>query len=218
MALKNIYVSPLELFYVLVHKRRTEFWYTKKIKDCYYFQKLVFDYQKNYVIMISMEVQTAYMKIKEVAKYFDFEEALKREDLPGYIRHYVPADETILVAYKTNRDHGVFTDRKIVLFDHISTKENYKQIYTIPYFSITILSLVFLEESAEVNLSLINGVSLKLNFVQLKPDDKVRLRLLYTCMNRIVNHQECLEEDVRRLMQDDVKLRIKKETLQSEND
>ena len=69
-----------------------------------------------------------YIRYKEVTKHFNFSKALNREDLPGYIRHYVSEDENILVAYKTSRDHGVFNDKKMVLFDNVSRFEK-----TIPF-------------------------------------------------------------------------------------
>ena len=41
----------------------------------------------------------------------------------------------------------------------------------------------------------------------MKAEDKIRLRLLYTCINRIVNGQEPLKEDIRRLKSDEVSLK-----------
>ena len=135
----------------------------------------------------------AYMKYKEVTRAFNFSKVLNDDDLPGYIKHYVPEDENILVAYKTSRDHGVFTDKKIVLFDNINTLNRSKRIYTIPFKSVSVLDIVFGEKSAELNFSLDCGFPVKLKFVDMKAEDKIRLRLLYTCINRIVNGQEPLK-------------------------
>ncbi len=149
----------------------------------------------------------AYMKYKEVTRAFNFSKVLNDDDLPGYIKHYVPEDENILVAYKTSRDHGVFTDKKIVLFDNINTLNRSKRIYTIPFKSVSVLDIVFGEKSAELNFSLDCGFPVKLKFVDMKAEDKIRLRLLYTCINRIVNGQEPLKEDIKRLKSDDVSLK-----------
>ncbi|MCI8544617.1 MAG: PH domain-containing protein [Bacilli bacterium] len=149
----------------------------------------------------------AYMKYKEVTRAFNFSKVLNDDDLPGYIKHYVPEDENILVAYKTSRDHGVFTDKKIVLFDNINTLNRSKRIYTIPFKSVSVLDIVFGEKSAELNFSLDCGFPVKLKFVDMKAEDKIRLRLLYTCINRIVNGQEPLKEDIRRLKSDEVSLK-----------
>lgn len=147
------------------------------------------------------------MKYKEVTRAFNFSKVLNDDDLPGYIKHYVPEDENILVAYKTSRDHGVFTDKKIVLFDNINTLNRSKRIYTIPFKSVSVLDIVFGEKSAELNFSLDCGFPVKLKFVDMKAEDKIRLRLLYTCINRIVNGQEPLKEDIRRLKSDEVSLK-----------
>lgn len=147
------------------------------------------------------------MKYKEVTRAFNFSKVLNDDNLPGYIKHYVPEDENILVAYKTSRDHGVFTDKKIVLFDNINTLNRSKRIYTIPFKSVSVLDIVFGEKSAELNFSLDCGFPVKLKFVDMKAEDKIRLRLLYTCINRIVNGQEPLKEDIRRLKSDEVSLK-----------
>ena len=50
-----------------------------------------------------------YVKYKELTKEFKFSKAFNKDDLPGYIKHYILDNELILVAYKTDRDHGFFT-------------------------------------------------------------------------------------------------------------
>ena len=42
----------------------------------------------------------AYIKYKELTKYFDFSKHIKTGDLPWYIYDYVYDDEEILVSYK----------------------------------------------------------------------------------------------------------------------
>jgi len=151
----------------------------------------------------------AYVRYKEVTKHFNFSHSMKRDELPGYIKHYVPDDEMVFVSYKTSRDHGIFTDRKIVLFDNVSLFGKYKQIYMIPYSSISVLAVTFGERSAELNLSLDCGFPLNLKFVNMQAEDKVRLRLLYTCINRIINGQEPLKSDVKKLVDDDIHFNTK---------
>lgn len=146
-----------------------------------------------------------YIKNKELTKDFRFSEAFKSSELPGYIRHYVLEGENIWVAYKTNRDHGVFTEDKIVLFDSINKTQ--KQIYTIPYKSISTIAVTFEERSAELYLYLDCGYPIALRFVDMKPEDKIRLRVLYTCINQIVCGKKPRAVDVDRLVNDDVKFK-----------
>lgn len=142
-----------------------------------------------------------YVKQKEITKSFDFSKALSQAELPGYIKHYVHDDEVVLAAYKTSRDHGVFTLNKMVLFDNV---EACKQMYTIAYTSISTISVSFDDEEAELNIVLESGHPIRLGFVNVKTEDKIRLRLLYTCINRIISGQQPYEEDVKRLVNNDV--------------
>ncbi len=153
----------------------------------------------------------AYIKYKEVTKYFNFSKAIKKEKLPKYVNDYVFEDEQILTAYKTSRDHGIFTTRKILLFDNYSLFGLRKQIYTIPYKSISSCSVIFYSTRAEFSLFLDSGYPLRLKFVNMKGIDKLRLRILYSCIIRIINNQRLDLEEVRKLVQDDLHFRNSKE-------
>ncbi len=142
-----------------------------------------------------------YIKYRAVTKKFDFSNVLDKKNLPAYVKQYVHQDEQILSAYKTSRDHGIFTDYKIILFDNYQKR---KQIYTIPYESISTLSIIFDEQWAELSLFLDSGYPVELKFIDLKAEDKLRLRLLYTCMSRLVNHQKLFELDGKRLIEDKI--------------
>lgn len=143
-----------------------------------------------------------YIKYRAVTKPFNFSGVIDKENLPAYIKQYI-REELILVAYKTSRDHGIFTDRKIVLFDNYDKR---KQIYTIPYSSISTLSIIFDENEAELDLFLNSGYPVNLKFVEMSGEDKLRLRILYTCINRLVNGQEPLKMDLDRLLTNDIHL------------
>lgn len=145
-----------------------------------------------------------YVKYKEITRNFNFSNSINISDLPGYIKHYVLEDEQILAAYKTSRDHGVFTDKKIVLFDSYSKFGNRKQMYTIPYKSVSTVSVIFESTTAELHLFLDCGYPVKLKFINVEPDDKIRLRILYTCINRIISNQEPNKKDIKRLITDDI--------------
>lgn len=150
-----------------------------------------------------------YFKQKELTKEFNFSKVFKREDLPGYIRHYVLEDEKILVAYKTIRDHGVFTDSKIVLFDSEKSISR-KEIFSIPYNSISTISVIFDEFNAEFHILLNNGIPINLKFASLDPEDKTRIRMLYTTINRIISNQKPDKEEIEKLMSDNLELIYKK--------
>ena len=59
----------------------------------------------------------AYIKFKELTKYFDFKDETNPFDLPDYTKEYVEKEEKILMGYKNSKDYVVFTDKKMILFD-----------------------------------------------------------------------------------------------------
>ena len=146
----------------------------------------------------------AYIKYKEVTKYFNFSKSILTKDLPKYVLDYIFEDEVILQGYKTSKDYGVFTDKKIVLFDNSSTFGISKEIFTIPYKTISTISVIFKMNGAEVSLFLNSGYPLRLKFVDMHAEDKLRLRILYTCISRSINNQELSKDDVKRLQENDI--------------
>ncbi|MDD2435792.1 MAG: PH domain-containing protein [Bacilli bacterium] len=120
----------------------------------------------------------AFLKYKELTQYFNFFKEIEFENVPGYIKDYVVEEEKILAIYKTYRDHGVFTDHKIILFDQRGTG-NVKEITIVPYCSVSSCAIKFYASSAYILLYMDSGYPLRLKFVRLKPEDKKRLRILY---------------------------------------
>lgn len=112
-------------------------------------------------------IKLVYVKHREVKKSFNFSTEITNGDLPRYIRHYIYENETILAAYKTSRDHGIFTLNKIVLFDNVDAC---KQMYTISYLSISTIFISFNEMEVEMSIVLDSGYPIRLNFVKIKYD------------------------------------------------
>lgn len=144
----------------------------------------------------------SYTKFRKITKRFNFSRVLDKKELPAYVRQYIK-NEQILIGYKTERDHGIFTDKKIVLFDN---KGNKKHIYTIPYKSISILSVTFDENSAKLNLYMDSGYPVSLKFINMDGTDKLKLRVLYTCIDKIINNEETIKEDMKSLINNTLKL------------
>ena len=128
----------------------------------------------------------AYLKTKEITKYFYFYKQLDIKELPKYVTDYVDEDEKVLCAYATRRDKGVFTDKKILLFDVKGLSLTSKQIHTIPYNSMSSLSILFDLSRAELIFYLDSGYPLVLKFRNMKADDKSQLRELYSKISKII--------------------------------
>ena len=146
----------------------------------------------------------AYIKYKEITKYFNFIRVLDKDKLPNFISEYVFKDEKILAAYKTSTDHGIFTTKKILLFDNYSLFGRTKHIHTIPYKSISSLSVMFLPSRADLILYMDSGYPVRIKFINMKSIDKLRLRLIYSVIMQVVNDQKVDADVVDKLVNDNL--------------
>lgn len=125
----------------------------------------------------------AYMKFKELTKYFDFkEEVLDASLLPEYAKEYVSDVEKILIAYKNNKDYVVFTDRKMILFDRDPLAMHYKKIHIVPYKSISSSAINYLRGKVELLFSMDSGYQLHINFIGMDHNRKENLKKVYKIM------------------------------------
>lgn len=126
----------------------------------------------------------AYLKYKELTRSFRFFKEIEIESLPKYVLDYILDSEKILSAWTTRRDKGIWTNKKIILYDRLGF--NQKQIYTIPYKSISTMSIMFKKSSAHLILYMDCGYPTKLTFINLSPEDKTKLRVLYTSISEVL--------------------------------
>ena len=125
----------------------------------------------------------AYAKFKELTKYFDFKEEIKIDDLPDYTKEYVNSGEKILMGYKTARDHAVFTDKTMILFDR-NIACTYKKIHIIPYSSISSSAILFKPGKVEILMSMDSGYQMRIVFVNMNHIKKEHLKEVYKVMKR----------------------------------
>ena len=123
----------------------------------------------------------AYDKFKELTKYFDFKAEVPTSRLPEYTTEYVRKDEDILLGYKTHRDHAIFTNKTMILFDR-DIVGTYKKIHMIPYKSISTSAICFKPGKAEILLSLDSGYQMRINFVNMNHEKKEHLKVVYKTM------------------------------------
>ena len=124
----------------------------------------------------------AYIKFKELTKYFDFKEEILEEDLPDYTKEYVEANEHIVMGYKNSKDYVVFTDKKMILFDRDTLAVYYKKIHIIPYMSISTSAINFKPGKVEILFSLDSGYQLHINFIDMNHDKKENIKNVYKIM------------------------------------
>ena len=121
----------------------------------------------------------AYIKYKELTKYFNFNKEIEISSLPKYVVDYIDSDENIIAAYKTARDKSIFTNKRMVLFD-VTPLTKKKKIHIIPYKEIATGTIEFNFTSAALILSFTSGYQIRLNFVRMNAEEKTKLRLLFS--------------------------------------
>lgn len=126
----------------------------------------------------------AYIKYKELTQYFNFYKQLDIDNLPSYVTDYISENEQILIAYGTVRDKFILTNNKIILFDVRGITGKNKRIHFFPVSSISSGALDFKSQGMGLLLSLDSGYQLRLNFVNMTPADKTKMRTVFT---KIVN-------------------------------
>ena len=124
----------------------------------------------------------AYIKFKELTKYFDFKDEILEEDLPDYTKEYVEANEHIVTGYKNSKDYVVFTDKKMILFDRDTLAVYYKKIHIIPYMSISTSAINFKPGKVEILFSLDSGYQLHINFIDMNHNKKENIKKVYKTM------------------------------------
>ena len=124
----------------------------------------------------------AYIKFKELTKYFDFKEEIMEENLPDYTKEYVENNEKILMGYKNSKDYVVFTDKKMILFDRDTLAVYYKKIHIIPYISISTSAINFKPGKVELLFSFDSGYQLHVNFIDMNHDKKENIKKVYKIM------------------------------------
>lgn len=121
----------------------------------------------------------AYIKFKELAKYFDFKTEVTEDKLPEYAKEYVDEKEKIILGYKNMKDYVVFTNKKMILFDRDTMAIYYKKIHIIPYVSVSTSAINFKPGKVELLFSLDSGYQLHINFIDMNHDKKENIKAIY---------------------------------------
>ena len=127
----------------------------------------------------------AYIKFKELTKYFDFKREVNVGELPEYTLEYVDEEEKVIMAYKNSKDYVVFTDKRLILFDRDALALYYKKIHIIPYSSISTSAINFKPGKVELLFSLNSSYQVHLNFVDMHHEKKENIKKVYKMIMRV---------------------------------
>lgn len=124
----------------------------------------------------------AYIKFKELTKYFDFKTEVDFDTLPDYAKEFIDSKERYVMAYKNSKDYVVFTDKRLILFDRDPMAAYYKKIHIIPYISISSSAINFKPGKVELLYSFDSGYQMHINFIDMDHNKKENIKTVYKIM------------------------------------
>lgn len=83
----------------------------------------------------------AFIKFKPIASHFRFYMSITGNQLDSTTLKFINDDEHIILAFKSQRDLGIFTDKRIILIDKKGIRGFRKSIYAIKYETISAYTL-----------------------------------------------------------------------------
>lgn len=121
-------------------------------------------------------VNMAFIKFKPLTSRYNFFNTINYTDFDDKIKEYLTIGEEVLIAFKSTRDLGVFTNKRILLIDVKGVKGVRKNIFTIQYSSISTYELDIKAFDSAINITTNSGYQTSLNFLKPIPlDDMFRV-------------------------------------------
>lgn len=129
----------------------------------------------------------AYIKYKELTKYYNFSNELEIKDIPQYVYSYIEEEEQILIAYKTYDDMFLLTNNKLIVVDMSGLIIKRQKVHFFPYISISSSAIEFSKGKAAIHLSMDSGYQVRLNFVKLTKEEQSKIKKVYMKMINVIS-------------------------------
>lgn len=108
----------------------------------------------------------AFIKFKPLTSIFNFKKTLTLEEIPKDISKYFIEGETLVMAFRSVRDIGIFTNKRILLIDKKGIRGFRQRISSVNYSSICSYDINIRHIDTFIDLTLSSGHKLLLNFIK----------------------------------------------------
>jgi hypothetical protein len=115
----------------------------------------------------------AFIKFKPIASHFNFYVSIPKNEIDKETLSYVDEDEKILLAFRSKRDIGVFTDKRIILIDKKGFRGFRKSIFAIKYHTISSYALNIHNLDSTIEIITESSHRMLINFLKPIPLDDV---------------------------------------------
>ena len=129
----------------------------------------------------------AYIKYKELTKYYNFSKELDLKDIPRDIYSYTQNGEEVLIAYSTFNDMFLLTNYKLIVVDTSGLINKRQKIHFFPFNRISSSAIEFSKGKAAIHLSMDSGYQVRLNFVKLTKEEQERIKKVYMNMIKTIS-------------------------------
>ena len=119
----------------------------------------------------------SFIKFKPIASHFNFFVTLSRDGIDRESLSYIDKEEDILLAFRSKRDIGIFTNKRIILIDRKGLRGFRKSIYAIKYESISSYALNIHNLDSTIEIITDSSHRLLINF--LKPISLDDVHVIY---------------------------------------
>ncbi len=118
----------------------------------------------------------AYIKYKELTKYYNFSRELKLNEIPSHVYEYIESDEQILIAYSTYNDIFALTTKKIIVFDVSGIADQIEKIHFFPFNTISSTAIETIKGKSIIYLSMDSGYQVQLNFIKMTEEEQIEMK------------------------------------------
>ena len=108
----------------------------------------------------------ANIEFKPIAAGFKFLDLIEIESIPDRTKRLLIGNEEILIAVKTARDIGIFTNKRMLLVDTQGIFGSKKEYFSLPYKSIATFDILLSTTNAKIKIITRAGYPIKLNFMK----------------------------------------------------
>lgn len=124
----------------------------------------------------------AYIKYKELTKYYNFSKELKLSEIPSKVYMYIEPGEEILIAYSTYNDTFILTNLKMMIFDVSGVVDSIEKIHFFPFTRISSTAIETTKGKASLYLSMDSGYQVQLNFVKMTEEEQAEMKKAHMIM------------------------------------
>lgn len=139
----------------------------------------------------------AYIKYKELTKYYNFSKELKLNELPEYVYSYIETGEEILIAYSTHNDIFLLTTYKLIIFDTDDLNKEKQRIHFFPHISVSSTAIEFNKNKSSIFLTMDSGYQVQLNFIKMTKEEQEKIRKVYMTMIEVISKKRIIKNQNR---------------------